>query len=47
MLPGGWLILDDYEWAHGDGPRRAGDELLDDRMAKCFVAGGALFIKFV
>lgn len=24
----GWLMLDDYVWSFGDGPQRAGDELL-------------------
>lgn len=49
IVPGGWLILDDYEWAHGDGPRRAGDELLAERaneIEKHFVVGKALFLKF-
>lgn len=49
ILPGGWLILDDYEWAHGDGPRRAGDELLAERANEIdhhFVVGKALFVKF-
>jgi len=49
IIPGGWLILDDYEWAHGDGPRRAGDELLEDRaeeIERHFVCGKALFVKF-
>lgn len=49
IIPGGWLILDDYEWAHGDGPRRAGDELLEERadeIAEHFVVGKALFVKF-
>jgi len=49
ILPGGWLILDDYEWAHGDGPKRAGDELLAERaheIEKHFVCGNALFVKF-
>ena len=47
--PGGWLILDDYLWIHGNGPRRAGDELLDDRsqdIERAFVCGKALFVKF-
>lgn len=28
VMPGGWVLLDDYVWAFGDGPQRAGDELL-------------------
>ena len=45
----GWLILDDYVWAHGDGPKRVGDTLLIDRhqeIERCFVCGKALFVKF-
>lgn len=47
MMPGSWLVLDDYAWAHGDGPRRAGDELLaEGRHEGAFEAGGALFMRF-
>lgn len=49
MLPGAWLILDDYIWAHGDGPYRAGNELLHDqpdRIERAFVCGKALFVRF-
>ncbi|OAN55996.1 hypothetical protein A6A04_10575 [Paramagnetospirillum marisnigri] len=28
VSPGGWLVLDDYFWPFGDGPRRVGDRLL-------------------
>jgi len=45
----GWLILDDYLWVHGDGPRRVGDALLQERSAdieRSFECGKALFIKF-
>lgn len=45
----GWLILDDYLWVHGDGPRRVGDELLERRardIERSFVCGKALFVKF-
>lgn len=49
LVPGAWLILDDYIWAHGDGPYRMGNELLSDK-ADCiecaFVSGKALFVKF-
>lgn len=48
MQPGAWLILDDYLWAHGDGPYRVGNELLRDqsaRVATAFVCGKALFVK--
>jgi len=48
LAPGGWLILDDYCWPHGDGPRRVGDAFLAKRSAiisQSFVVDGALFIK--
>jgi hypothetical protein len=48
IRPGGWLVLDDYIWPHGDGPARVGDALLDelgDKAACRFVAGKALFIR--
>lgn len=49
MQPDGWLILDDYLWAHGDGPYRVGNALLAERahdIERSFVCGKALFIKF-
>lgn len=49
MAPDGWLILDDYLWVHGDGPRRVGDALLELRpqdIERTFVCGKALFVKF-
>lgn len=49
IQPGSWLVLDDYIWAHGDGPYRAGNELLNeqaDRVECAFVCGKALFVKF-
>lgn len=48
VAPGGWAILDDYQWPFGDGPRIAGDELLaawGDDVATAFVSGTALFIQ--
>jgi len=45
---GGWIILDDYIWPFGDGPRRAGDEFLAEhgnRIDLAFVMGSALFIQ--
>jgi hypothetical protein len=45
----GWLILDDYLWVHGDGPRRVGDALLQERagdIERSFECGKALFVKF-
>lgn len=49
MAPQSWLVLDDYLWAHGDGPYRVGNELLlaqADRIERSFVCGKALFVKF-
>lgn len=49
MAQNGWLILDDYLWAHGDGPHRVGDALLEQYsqdIVIAFVCGKALFIKF-
>ena len=48
VAPGGWIIVDDYVWPFGDGPKRAGDEYLEahaDRIAMSFVTGSALFIR--
>lgn len=48
VIPGGWVILDDYVWPFGDGPRRAGDEFLAGklpRLNQAFVMGSALFIQ--
>ncbi len=48
VIPGGWIILDDYDWSQGDGPRKVGDKILGqwhDRIASHFVTGGALFIQ--
>ena len=49
MVPGAWLILDDYLWAHGDGPYVTGNALLQARSGdidRAFVCGKALFVKF-
>jgi hypothetical protein len=48
VAPGGWAILDDYQWPFGDGVKIAGDELLEtwgDDVAAAFVAGTALFVQ--
>lgn len=48
VQPRGWIVLDDYVWMHGDGPQRAGNELLDELgqgFARAFVAGDALFLQ--
>ena len=48
VAPGGWIVVDDYVWPFGDGPKLAGDEYLEanaDRIAISFVTGSALFIR--
>lgn len=48
VVPGGWIIVDDYIWPYGDGPQRVGDEFLSshkDAISAAFVMGGALFIQ--
>ncbi len=50
VVPGGIIIIDDYVWAFGDGPKRVGDAYLAahaDRIALSFVMGTALFIKLL
>jgi len=50
LVPGAWVILDDYIWSHGDGPYRVGNTLLEQRqkdIERAFVCGKALFIKFL
>ena len=46
---GGWLVLDDYVWAHGSGPHAVGDALIEryaGSLAQSFVCGKALFMKW-
>lgn len=46
LVSGGWLLLDDYVWTFGDGPKRAGDELLNSPLYdKAFVSGDTLFLR--
>ena len=47
VVPGGWIVIDDYDWRHGDGPRRAADEYLlaHPETMRHFIAGGAMFIQ--
>ena len=47
VVPGGWVIFDDYNWPHGDGPRKVADRAIaeyGDRVSRRFVAGGAMFV---
>lgn len=48
VTAGGWVIFDDYIWPYGDGPKKVGDEFLENnrsRVATAFVMGTALFIQ--
>lgn len=48
VAPGGWIIFDDYNWPHGDGPRKVADRAIADlgpRAVRHFVAGGAMFVR--
>lgn len=43
---GGWVAIDDYLWAFGDGPKRAGDILLSTgRFDIAFVQGDTLYMR--
>jgi hypothetical protein len=47
MAPGGWIIFDDYNWPHGDGPRKVADRAkaaYGPRVRRSFVGGGAMFV---
>nr|WP_316640664.1 class I SAM-dependent methyltransferase [uncultured Roseateles sp.] len=49
LKAGAWVIFDDYVWAHGDGPRRLGDEVLrrnQGQISRTFVQDKALFVHF-
>jgi SAM-dependent methyltransferase len=48
LQPGGWLIVDDYRWTFGSGPREAADAWLarKEHAVDClFEAGSALFVR--
>lgn len=46
LIPGGWLLLDDYVWSFGDGPQRAGDELISTAdYDLAFAASDTLFLR--
>ena len=47
VVPGGWIVIDDYIWAFGDGPKRVGDEFIAAHshfINTCFVASGNLYV---
>ncbi|CAE6810113.1 hypothetical protein R69927_00143 [Paraburkholderia domus] len=48
VVPGGWIVMDDYVWPYGDGPKKVSDEFLGNHLqdiACAFVMGSALFIQ--
>ncbi len=48
LVAGGWIVLDDYLWHLGDGPREVGDRFLAEQRERidcAFVAAGALFVR--
>jgi len=48
VTSGGWIVIDDYTWPFGDGPKRVGNEYLaenSNRISTAFVMGGALFVR--
>ena len=48
VAAGGWIIFDDYEWAFGEGPRKAADAYVHrnaERIAATFRAGPTLFVQ--
>lgn len=48
LLPGAWMIIDDYHWCYGNGPKLAADEFLQEninKIEKSYFCGGALFIQ--
>lgn len=48
VLPGGWIVVDDYEWPFGDGPKRAADELIaqhPEAFQQISLCDGALFLQ--
>lgn len=46
VISGGWVLLDDYVWVFGDGPKVAGDELIRSSMIDLsFVSGDTLYLR--
>jgi len=48
VVPGGWIVFDDYEWAFGDGVKRVADSFVAENEARIearFEAGSALFLQ--
>lgn len=50
VVPGGWVVFDDYIWPYGDGPKKVGDEFIlkyKEKINLSFVMGSALFIQLL
>lgn len=46
IRPSGWLLLDDYTWPFGDGPKRCGDMLCRSSQFDCsFVVGDTIYLR--
>ncbi len=48
IMPGGWIVFDDYLWLHGDGPQKVGDDFLQNnsnKIERAFCFDKSLFIK--
>jgi hypothetical protein len=48
LVPGAWLIVDDYHWCYGKGPKKATDEFMYKNLSKidcAFFCGVAFFLK--
>lgn len=48
VVPGGWIVFDDYVWAFGDGPQRVADAFVERHAARIDVTlsvGAALYIR--
>mgnify|MGYP000067773985 CR=1 FL=1 len=46
VTSGGWILVDDYIWAFGDGPKIAGDELLrTGKFDVAFTMSDTLFLR--
>ena len=48
VIPGGWIIFDDYKWPYGDGPQRVADAFCVENAARidtAFFMGGTLFVR--
>lgn len=46
VAPGGWIMLDDYDWLFGDGPKIVGDDLLKTKQFDLsFCLSDTLFLR--